>query len=241
MKPQLQPQSAFSLIELSIVLAIIGLVTGAVLAASSYQRTSERATAINEARYYIDAFVKFQGNYGVPPGDMSTASTIWTSAHNGDGNSLIDSTNEAFYVFEHLADAQLISGSYTGLPGSLGASQGVLGTNIPGSSISNVGFYFYYIGNVVSGNVMYYDGFYGNALYMFLQRNANALPDSPFLTPQQAFELDSKFDDGRPATGWMRAMKPAFMNNCTDSAVDASALYNVSLTTVVCAFIFVQQ
>ena len=54
------------------------------------------------------------------------------------------------------------------------------------------------------------------------------------LTPQEAWQIDKKLDDGAPALGRIMARKPAALPNCATSAVDATATYNLTNTSITC-------
>jgi prepilin-type N-terminal cleavage/methylation domain-containing protein len=249
-------RSAFTLLEMAIVIAIIGLLIGGITAGQSYLRSASLNTMVQEARYYIDAFNRFENIYGTLPGDMATASSVWSASkaggatHNGDGNGLISSREplipnrvERFYVFEHLADANIIAGSYTGLTGSAGASAAALGTNLPPSAIDQVGFYFEDVPNTrgyVSGSTMYYDGYYNHPLRVGKVLNENLLPERPFLTPQAASELDAKFDDGMPGTGWIRAPISSYATYGTDCTTGSTA-YKVATKGETCWLVMLPQ
>lgn len=259
-KPQIR--NGFSLVEMAVVIAIVGLLVGAIMAGSSYLSSSERSTSINEAKYYLGAFNQFIDLYQVPPGDMSNASSNWTGAGNGNGNGLVredptgtdgdgDDNEELFYAPQHLAKAGLIIGNYAGAAGPNGNRHGMLkpsGTtnaNMPASAIADVGFYFDYpdgaVGGMMSGDADFFDGFWGHFLRMGKQPSTgNNPPNNAFLTPREALELDEKFDDSRPALGWIRVLKPAEMANCA-SADDTSSTYNTAYDLEACSFLLVQQ
>ena len=60
----------FTLIELSIVLVIIGLVTGSVLVGRDLIRASEVRAQITQIEKYQTAVNTFKGKYGYLPGDI---------------------------------------------------------------------------------------------------------------------------------------------------------------------------
>ena len=72
---------AFSLIELSIVLVILGLLTGGILSGQSLIRASEmRATSVEYQRY-TSAVFSFRQKYFALPGDFNNATSFWGAAH----------------------------------------------------------------------------------------------------------------------------------------------------------------
>jgi prepilin-type N-terminal cleavage/methylation domain-containing protein len=128
-------RNAFSLVELSIVLVILGLLTGGVLAGQSLIRAAELRSVNNEATKYISAVHTFRDKYFALPGDMANATRFWGAAHatpatcrntvstsaatcdgNGDGRVLQTGTSmEQMRFWQHLANAGLLEGSYDGV------------------------------------------------------------------------------------------------------------------------------
>src|SRR5688572_8582479 len=137
----------FSLVELSIVLVILGLLTGGILAGQSLIRAAELRSVTSEFQRYSTALGAFRDKYFAIPGDMTNAVSFWTVAAacpsvaataaagvcngNGDGQITALATgtcngtncgNEIFGIWEHLAYAGLVEGSYTGAPNSATAT-----------------------------------------------------------------------------------------------------------------------
>lgn len=135
--------SAFSLVELSIVLVILGLLTGGILGGQALIRAAElRAVSLESARY-ITAIQTFRDKYFALPGDMTNATAFWgaldggngvgsdcrgesssllTCNGNGDGQLCVNAdcpsfTYEAYLFWKHLANAGLIEGTYSGAAG----------------------------------------------------------------------------------------------------------------------------
>ncbi len=71
----------FSLVELSIVLVILGLLTGGILAGKSLMRASELRAVSTEYQRYLTAAQSFRGKYFELPGDFSKAQSFWGIAH----------------------------------------------------------------------------------------------------------------------------------------------------------------
>jgi len=79
----------FTLIELSIVLIIIGLLTGAILVGQQLIITSEARAMVSQLEKFQTAYTTFQIKYNCVPGDCATASALGLGS-SGDGNGLID-------------------------------------------------------------------------------------------------------------------------------------------------------
>ena len=98
-------QQGFTLIELSLVLAIVALIIGGILVGQSLIRTSQVQSAISDIERFQNALVLFKEKYHYLPGDMPNATTFWgtdsscpntssnaipkTATCNGDGNGRI--------------------------------------------------------------------------------------------------------------------------------------------------------
>lgn len=70
---------AFTLIELSISIIIIGLLIGGITAGSSLVKTAAVRSIISEYETFQTAIVNFKSQYGALPGDFSKASNFWPS------------------------------------------------------------------------------------------------------------------------------------------------------------------
>ncbi|MFA6920718.1 MAG: prepilin-type N-terminal cleavage/methylation domain-containing protein [Gallionella sp.] len=79
---------AFSLIELSIVLVILGLLTGGILAGKSLIHAAELRSLLSDRTRYITVAHTFRDKYFFLPGDIPNATSFWDAADNGDGSGL---------------------------------------------------------------------------------------------------------------------------------------------------------
>jgi prepilin-type N-terminal cleavage/methylation domain-containing protein len=94
-----QSRGGFTLIELSIVLVIIGLIVGGVLVGQDLIRAAEVRATIAQIEKYNTAVNTFRGKYNAVPGDLNAATATafgFTSrsatgaAGQGDGNGVIE-------------------------------------------------------------------------------------------------------------------------------------------------------
>src|SRR5690349_20889612 len=67
----------FSLVELSIVLVILGLLTGGILAGQSLIRAAELRSVVTEYQRFITASHTFRDKFGGIPGDFRSATRFW--------------------------------------------------------------------------------------------------------------------------------------------------------------------
>ncbi len=249
---------AFSLVELSIVLVILGLLVGGILAGQSLIRASELRSVSTEYNRYITATNAFRDKYFSLPGDMTNATAFWgkdntrcpshsgttnadTGTCNGNGDTRLDgasaagATGENYQIWRQLAVAGLIEGSYTGYSGPGGASglHMVPGTNIPASKLPRAGWGLRY--SPTMGSASEFALTYGN----WLQLGADALTwdnGLPVLRPEEVWNIDTKLDDGKPGRG---KIVPRYWSPCTN-AVDQNDLdttYKLNSNAVACVLI----
>jgi prepilin-type N-terminal cleavage/methylation domain-containing protein len=253
-------QKAFSLVELSIVLVILGLLTGGILAGQSLIRAAELRSLSADVQRYKAASQTFRDKYFSLPGDIANASRFWlrqiNAAHcvttssaavgtpgvcDGNGNGLVEQpaagseSGESFQVWRHLANAGLIEGSYTGLSGSAGLQDSTVGANIPATKFGNVGCYIHYTdASTLGAGSTYYSLNYKNVLTC---GSKIAYNDGPFLKPEEAWNIDTKMDDGIPGRGFVMA---AYIATCTTAAnaLDFSGQYALNNSSTTCALRF---
>src|SRR5689334_22798184 len=130
-------KQGFSLLELSIVLVIIGLITGGIMAGRQMVHAAELRAITTEASKINSAIYTFREKYQALPGDMRNAVKYWgaqagstadgtdstcsaltytspatsTATCNGDGNGQINAWNQEHYRFwQQLANAGLFEG-----------------------------------------------------------------------------------------------------------------------------------
>lgn len=214
-------QSGFSLVELSIVLVILGLLIGGVLTGQNLIQAAELRSASKEYTNWQTAVNLFREKYMAIPGDMINATSFWGTASgacatpgtatgtapqtcngNGDGNISDYSTAARMYesvrFWQHLANAGLIEGSYSGVQGPLNEWSMVAGTNVPRSKYRNGTWAVTYRVSTWTGDGTYFNGNYGN--YYQLGTSTGGWPNGGFL-PEEIWNLDMKMDDGKPGTG----------------------------------------
>jgi type II secretory pathway pseudopilin PulG len=254
--------AAFSLVELSIVLVILGLLTGGILTGQSLIKAAELRAITTELQQFQTAIHTFKGKYFALPGDMTNATLFWgkLAAHcnaeagtaqadgtcNGNGDGVhtypagSNQDGEIFLFWQHLAKAGLIEGVYSGLSGPNGgdADNHILGVNAPASKFPNAG---WGLDDGTLGGANDYDIEYVNRIE-FGSPETNSDTDQPALTPEQTWNIDKKIDDGKPAYGKVIARywddECAAANDGTHSDSDLNASYKLSDATIQCAITF---
>ena len=252
----------FSLVELSIVLVILGLLTGGILAGQNLIRAAELRSVSAQFQSYITATNTFRDKYFAIPGDMRNATAFWGAAHatpatcltaagtgtqtcNGDGNGQLavgggaNRYGEVFTFWQHLSSAGLVEGAYTGRAGSSSAYHTTAGTNSPAGKLASSMWFTQYFGTY-SGHANVFDGELGNVLYLgVLLAAAGNNNAGPVFTPEEAWNIDTKMDDGQPAFGQVMGTKNTnpLTPNCTTSDTSSSE-YNVSNVSKLCLLLF---
>jgi len=245
--PASRSQSGFTLVELSIVLVVIGLLLGGVIIGKDMIRSAQLRSVVTDAQAYLAAARLFQDKYNCIPGDCMNATTFFSGVTNGNGDgniqdpSLAGGAGERYGIWQHLALAGYIPGNYTGRAGPSFPYDAVIGTNVPASRLPITGWDFWY-GGTQSGNSILYNGTYGNVIFAG-GRYSNGTLISPILSPAETYAIDLKVDNGIPGTGTVRTMYGTSAPNCSTSGSvntipDASA-YNVTYTGIACQLIFI--
>lgn len=238
----LHTQAAFSLVELSIVLVILGLLAGGILGGQSLIKAAELRSIGKEYEQWMTATYTFKNKYMALPGDFTKAASVWNESWNGDGNGNIDfplavgQHGEIFTFWQQLALAGLINGDFTGICGPTSLEDSIIGENVPGSRYSGGGWSVYWISPTTDITAEWFDLDYDN-VYEFGASFVGYDTGAPILKPEEAWNLDMKFDDGKPGKG---AMVVRFWDDCTDasSTTDYDADYALSTDSVVCTLGF---
>ncbi len=251
----MQRNSAFSLVELSIVLVILGLLTGGILAGQSLIRAAELRSIVSEYQRYAAATNSFRDKYMGYPGDVREATRFWNrlvnAAHcptntnpatavgtpgacdgNGDGQIGTASGNsqsgEELQFWRQLALAGLIEGSYTGITGTAGEISS--GTNLPSGKLSGTGWRIYQY-TIIPGTAFNLTN-YGAVMHGALNNTFNGV-----LRAEEMWNIDTKLDDGKPARGKV-VVRP--FAGCTSATLNSEldADYAVSGTSTNCTPLF---
>ena len=237
------PVSGFSLVELSIVLVILGLLTGGILAGQSLIRAAELRSITQDINNFSIMASSFVDRYQYLPGDMPNAERFWGSSNecsgadtngvcNGDGDGRIRSDRiETWQFWRHAAKSGLLAGSYTGVGynGTLHLSKA--GVNAPESH-----FGLWLVRSPHSwGAYQFVDSsdFYEVALVLSPGSDAYWM-EGDALIPEEAWNIDNKIDDGKPATGNFIS---EHWEDCTlaTNQNDVDADYDLSNSDRVCA------
>jgi prepilin-type N-terminal cleavage/methylation domain-containing protein len=226
--------NGFTLIELSIVLVIIGLIVGGVLVGQNLIDAAAVRAQISQIEKYNTAANTFRGKYGYLPGDIPNPYAAQfgflprgTYKGQGDGNGVIQSITmsggftwgigafegEQAMFWVDLSTAKLIDGTFsTATPGAFVTST-ITGTTIdqyfPQAKINSAGHVF-----VASGGWSFWGTVGQDSINYFYVANVTGTTAAstgqpltiPLMTVTQAYAIDKKMDDGMPQSGSVMAM-----------------------------------
>ena len=105
----------FTLIEISIVLVIIGLLLGGVFKGQELIVQGRIKSIANDFNGIATAFYSYQERYRALPGDDKNAASRWSGLSptpgSGNGNATLDSDSEKSQVWSHLRAAGFLTSS----------------------------------------------------------------------------------------------------------------------------------
>lgn len=244
-------KAGFSLVELSIVLVILGLLVGGVLGGRSLVRAAELRSVGEEYSQIETAVITFKGKYGQLPGDITIATRLWSDTANGNGDAIYDYPDgpnqfgESFTFWQHLALAGLIPGQYTGMARGGSQEDALIGVNVMGSRFTGAGWGAYTIQDAdlaTMSSVGWYQRHYGN-IFQIGGKFEDWEYGAPIFTPEDAHYIDSKFDEGTPSKGnivgryWDDECGTAITGAVTSTNLETR--YRLTDTTAQCAIAFV--
>jgi len=208
-------KSAFSLIELSIVLIIIGLLIAGITGGASLIKSSELRSIMGEARGYAVAVNSFFTQYDRYPGDSEIA-VGGSSQCKGDRDNTIEFYNsagspancaEGIDAWNDLKDIGAIdlvlTLTTTEVAGSTVPALTPV-TNIPGSKIKGAGWAFDYLdlADTSLHNVVVLTGITtGSVTNLINHATGSSRGATGIVAPGDALSIDSKIDDGAANTG----------------------------------------
>ncbi len=208
--------AGFTLVEVAIVLVIIGLILGGVFKGQALI-DSARVRSINTELTGIQtAWLSFADRYRAIPGDFARADVqIDSAASPGNGNGKLDSSSERAGVWQQLALAGFISGSFDGSAANVGSASDLdcAATTCPKNPFNG----FYKIAYGAQGA-----GFDTPANELF---TGNQMPVGILS------QLDARLDDGHATTGRFRVHRD-YVAACTRNGDWDQASVNANCAAV---------
>ncbi len=199
----------FSLVELSIVLVILGLLTGGILAGQSLIRAAEIRKFTGEMSKFQSSYHAFRDKYFAMPGDFNLATSFWPTpdcasggACNGGGDNIITTAGESRFVWQHLELAGLWPGHYYGRYRTTGLVNGYDVPISPLGSSQSIDFVRKILGSgssthnfVPTGHYIYHGTIPDDGA------GSGYLMDTGTLNGDEVWRIDTKMDDGMPRSG----------------------------------------
>lgn len=233
---QASKRGGFTLIELSIVLVIIGLIVGGVLVGQDMIHAAEIRATVGQVEKYNAAANTFRTKYNGLPGDLSNPANYGMAVTDtaNKGNALIESCtandgvhfgceNMAFWV--HLTTANLIDQSFSNTTGlaAYAAIASMVGYT-PTAKIGKGSSFF--IG--VNGSVNEW-----RIVGLTSTAGTGVVTSTNAVTPLDAFNIDTKLDDGVPTSGIVLGYDGANLARTLQAAgagvcQNGTGVYNIS-------------
>ncbi len=238
----LHSKRGFTLLELSIVIVIIGLIVAGISAGQSLVDQAQVRGLISDSSELKVSINSFKLQYDALPGDMNNAHDYWDSdcdadadLCNGNGDNAITINTdvdgrEVLRAWQHLTLAGIYPGTF---PGTDSTNLATIGENIPEGSISASGY------NLCNCSM---NSFYGSngrtMLFVGGSRTNSSLQSGPIpgMTAAKLANIDAKVDDGAPDTGSVSADRgTGATGNCiTGGSLTSGDVYLLSDTTADC-------
>lgn len=179
-------ERGFTMVEMAVSMAIIGLIVASVLTGANVKRKLELSGLIDDISAISVAVQEFEATYGALPGDMYNAEAIFGAANTDDGNGDGDlgtsegtdtNTNETLLFWQHLQLAGLIEGAYDGATDGVG-----------GKMESSIPYGIYTVAADATGQ-------------MSITADKEHATIRGLLYTKEAYDILLKYDNGSPVTG----------------------------------------
>lgn len=241
-------KKGFSLVEVSIVVIIVGLLIGGIMAGDSLINQAKITKTVSDFSGYQTALRQFQLKYDALPGDMIDATSYFGAADNGDGigsdctslqtdtgkltcngdgDFLIDTDNEHLRLWQQLSYGGFIKGGFSGttLNSSVATWWYGYGSNVPKARFGDSNYTVLNTSSSMQPSILK-----NQLLIVPNPPGAYSFLGSGVLKSEEAMDLDSKMDDSKPGTGTVQAGVGygGTITNCVTSTDITTSIYDLS-------------
>lgn len=216
-------QKGFTLIELSIVLVILGVIVGGVLTGQTLIKSAEMNSFISDIERFKSAFARFQTQYEQLPGDMDNAYDYWGSDCgdsaancNGDGDAVASAEdNEGIVFWNHLYVSGLLD-DYSQQITDPGENC-TFGKNIPYTAIDGVSMIPHTdLLEAKSLSISNVDQLFVFSLVYEGSDSTDCVEGNDVFSAEQLYTIDKKIDDGFAYSG--KVLNSQNDTGCTTSS-----------------------
>jgi prepilin-type N-terminal cleavage/methylation domain-containing protein len=243
-------QQGFTLIEMSIVLVIIGLIIGGIIKGEEVVANDRMRSQVAQIDAVKGAVFTFQDKYIFMPGDF-TASTSLSTASTTDGNQDGIIADHSSTATTSLADNAAVTGGTSEAVGAwiqLAAANLLAGiqTQPVGTSLTTAtnAYYAGKTGNSFLWLATFHSGY--GATQVMVRLQAGTGTPGPIVRYSDGSSMDSKYDDGVPGTGSIIMSSASTSPGCI-AATPAStspgsySIGTVTQNTLTCVPLFIIQ
>ncbi len=226
-------EKGFTLVELSIVLVIIGLIIGGILKGQELIGNAEIKNLVSQTQAYQAATVAFKDKYGALPGDVPKADSVLPActaapclpASGTEGNGIVGASiaspfsadvsaaTENLAFWQQLAVSRFIGDIELGAGGST-----AFGSRHP-NAVTGGGFHVLY--QATTGR---------HVVRLSAQATGAITNAAGALRPDQALQIDRILDDGQPNTGSVSTNATLSATTCYTAADNIYASANNNRT-----------
>lgn len=228
----------FTLVELSIVLVIVGLLTGGILGGQALIRASELRSQLKDFDTIGTAHHAFHDKYNCVAGDCRDVASYFPAIANGNGDGRVEvwpgaGTNEGGTYFLTLEAAGLINAQR--------AANSSSAPEYRGSRLNNGNDYLYinFMDRYPGGGYTPLDRLGSGVAWINFASNSNSpWANGPSMVPKDAWNFDTKIDDGQALTGNLYSVAggTGASTHRTD-CIDGSGNYILTGSDVACRVI----
>ncbi|MBY0407533.1 MAG: prepilin-type N-terminal cleavage/methylation domain-containing protein [Rickettsiales bacterium] len=235
-------EEGFTLLELSVVIVIIGLLVAGILVGRDLIKSSELRATVGQSDKYNTAVQTFKLKYNAIPGDIrqteASAFGLYTLTATvtgrGDGNGLVEGgssgstapVGETILFWRHMYEAGFVDGAFGVQANSVLTAIGEVTSTVttvqeslpPTKLTPQNSFVVFSVNGLNYFSILPVDTV-TSAAYTF---------NTTGMTPINAFNIDVKLDDGKPNTGAIIARGIGAVN----AAPTASATSTASFCTI---------